>query len=129
MLCLETALKPKSPDSNSRTHFGSCKNGLEYFYFLKIESFPKSFPKIISHITKINLSEILILSPMYQTRLGKEYVKAVYCHTAYLTYMQSTSCETPGWMKHKLESRFLGEISITSDIQMTPPLRQKEKRS
>ena len=66
---------------------------------------------------------------MYQTRLGKEYVKAVYCHTAYLTYMQSTSCETPGWMKHKLESRFLGEISITSDIQMTPPLRQKEKRS
>ena len=66
---------------------------------------------------------------MYQTRLGKEYVKAVYCHTAYLTYMQSTSCETPGWMKHKLESRFLGEISITSDMQMTPPLRQKTKRS
>ena len=58
---------------------------------------------------------------------GKEYVKAVYCHPAYLTYMQSTSCETPGWMKHKLESRLLGEISITSDMQMTPPLWQKEK--
>ena len=52
--------------------------------------------------------------------LGKEYVKAIYCHPAYLTYMQSTSCEIPGWMKHKLESRLPGEISITSDMQMTP---------
>ena len=47
-------------------------------------------------------------------KLGKEYVKAVYCHPAYLTYMQSTSCEMPDWMKHKLESRFQGEISIIS---------------
>ena len=46
----------------------------------------------------------------------KEYVKAVYCHPAYLTYMQSTSGEMPGWMKHKLESRLLGEISVTSDM-------------
>ena len=61
--------------------------------------------------------------------LGKEYVKAVYCHSAYLTYMQTTSCETPGWMKHKLESRFLGEILITSDMQMTPPLWQKVKKN
>ena len=53
------------------------------------------------------------------SKLGKEYIKAVYCHPAYLTYMQSTSCEIPGWMKHKLESRLLGEISITSDMQMT----------
>ena len=60
-------------------------------------------------------------------KLGKEYVKAVYCHPAYLTYMQSTSCEVPGWMKHKLESRLQGEIPITSDMQMTPPLWQKEK--
>ena len=59
------------------------------------------------------------------SRSGKEYVKAVYCYPAYLTYMQSTSCEMPGSMKHKLESRFLGEISITSDMQMTPPLWQK----
>ena len=58
---------------------------------------------------------------------GKEYIKAIYCHRAYLTYMQSTSCEMPGWMKHKLESRLPGEISITSDMQMTPPLRQKVK--
>ena len=56
------------------------------------------------------------------SKLGKEYVKALYCHPAYLTYMQSTSCEMPGWMKHKTESRSLGEISITSDMQMTPPL-------
>ena len=61
------------------------------------------------------------------SKLGKEYIKAVYCHPAYLTYMQSTSCEMLGWMKHKLESRLLGEISITSDTQMTPPLWQKAK--
>ena len=54
------------------------------------------------------------------SKLGKEYVKAVYCHLAYLTYMQSTSCEMPGWMKHKLESRLPGEMSITSHMQMTP---------
>ena len=60
-------------------------------------------------------------------KLGKEYVKAVYCHPAYLTYMQSTSCEVLGWMKHKLESRLPGEISITSDMQMTPPVWEKVK--
>ena len=63
------------------------------------------------------------------SKLGKEYIKAVYCHTAYLTYMQSTSCEMPGWMKQKLESRLPGETSITSDMQMTPPLWQKVKRN
>ena len=59
----------------------------------------------------------------------KEYVKAVYCHPAYLTSMQSTSWEMLGWKKHKLESRLLGEISITSDMQMTPPLWQKVKKN
>ena len=54
------------------------------------------------------------------SKMGKEYVKAVFCHHAYLTYMQSTSCEMPGWMKLKLESRSPGEISITSDMLMTP---------
>ena len=63
------------------------------------------------------------------SKMGKEYIKAIYCHCAYLTYMQSTSCKMLGWMKHKLESRFLGEISITSDKQMTPPLWQKVKKS
>ena len=63
------------------------------------------------------------------SKSGKEYIKAVYCHPAYLTYMQSTSCEMPGWMKHKLESRLLGEMSVTSDMQMTPPLWQKAERT
>ena len=55
------------------------------------------------------------------SKLGKEYIKAVYCHPAYLIYMQSTSWEIPGWMKLNLESKLPGEISITSDMQMTPP--------
>ena len=63
------------------------------------------------------------------SKLGKEYVKAVYCHFAYLTYMQSTSCEMLDWMKHKMESRLPGEISLTSDMQMTPPLWQKVKKN
>ena len=59
------------------------------------------------------------------SKLGKEYIKAVYCYPVYLTYMQSISCKMPGWMKHKLESRLLGEISVTSDKQMTPPYGRK----
>ena len=62
-------------------------------------------------------------------QIGKDYVKAVYCHPAYLTSMQSTSWETLDWKKLKLESRLPGEISITSDMQMTPPLRQKVMRN
>ena len=54
-------------------------------------------------------------------KIGKGHVKAVYCHPAYLTYMQRTSCEMLGWMKHKLELRLPGEISITSDMQVIPP--------
>ena len=61
--------------------------------------------------------------------LGKENIKAVYCHSTYLTFMQSIACEILGWMKHKLKSRLLGEISITSDMQMTPPLWQKAKKN
>ena len=61
------------------------------------------------------------------SKSGKEYVNVVYCYPAYLTYMQSTSCEIPGWMKHKLEPRLPGGISITSDMQMIPPLWQKVK--
>ena len=54
------------------------------------------------------------------SKLGKEYNNAIYCHSAYLTSMQSTSCEMPGWMTHKLGSRLLGEILTTSDMQMLP---------
>ena len=63
------------------------------------------------------------------SKLGKEYIKAVYCHPAYLTYLQSTSCEMPGWMKLKMESTLPGEMSITSDMQMTSPLWEKAKRN
>ena len=63
------------------------------------------------------------------SKLGKEYIKAVYCHSAYLTYMQSTACEMPGWMKRKPESKLPGEISIMSDTQMTTTLWQKVKRN
>ena len=61
------------------------------------------------------------------SKLGGKYVKAVYCHSAYLMYKQSTSYKMSGWMKHKLESKLLEEISIISDMQMTPPLWQKVK--
>ena len=60
-------------------------------------------------------------------QIRKEYVKAIYCHPAYLTHMQSASCKMLGWMKYKLESRYPGEISITSDTQMTPPLLEESK--
>ena len=63
------------------------------------------------------------------SKSGKAYIKSVYCHFAYLTYMQSTSCEMPNWMKQKLESRLLGEISIDSDMQKKSPSCQKLKRN
>ena len=63
------------------------------------------------------------------SKSGNKYVKAIYCHLAYLTYMQGISCEMPGWMKHKLESTLPAEISITSDMQMIPPLWQKAKKN
>ena len=63
------------------------------------------------------------------SKLGKEYIKVVYCHPAYLTYLQSTSYEMPGWMKQKLESQLVGEMLIISDTQMIRPLWQKAKRN
>ena len=63
------------------------------------------------------------------SKSGKEYVKATYWHSAYLTYLQNTSCKKPGWIKHKLESRLPGGISITSDMHMTPRLWQKVKKN
>ena len=61
------------------------------------------------------------------SKSGKEYIKAVYCHPVYLAFMQSTPCKMLGWMKHKLKSRLPGEISVISDMQMTPLLWQKVK--
>ena len=61
------------------------------------------------------------------SKLGMEYVKAVYCHPAYLTYVQRTSWEMLGWMKYRLDSSLLGEISITSDVQMAPYFGRKQR--
>ena len=90
---------------------------------------------ILDHLTCLRKNlyagpEATVRTDMKQqtgSKLGKGYVKAIYCHPVYLTYMQSISYEMPGQMKHKLESRLPGEISITSDMQMTPQLWQKAK--
>ena len=76
---------------------------------------------ILWHCLSLGLGRKLTFSSTVATgsKLGKEYVKAVYCYTDYLTYMQSTSCKMQGWMKHKLEIRLLGEISIISDTQIS----------
>ena len=71
----------------------------------------------------------LDMEPQTGSKSGKEYLKAVYCHPAYLTYILSTSCKMPGWMEHKLESRFPGEISITSDMHMIPPYGRKWRKT
>ena len=73
--------------------------------------------------------EQLELDMQTGSKSGKEYVKAIYCHPANLTYMQSTSCKIPGWMKHKLESRLPEEISMASDMQMTPTLSKKVNKN
>ena len=80
-------------------------------------------------ICKHDKKQQLELDMEHQTgsKSGKDNVKAIYCHPAYLTYKHSTLCEMLGWMKHKLDSRLPGEISVTSDMQMTPPLWQKVK--
>ena len=96
--------------------------------FLKRWEYLTTLPaswEIFMHVKKQQLE--LDMEQQTSSKSGKEYIKAVYCHPAYLTYMQSTSSEMPGWMKHKLESRLLGEISITLDMQMTPPFWQKAK--
>ena len=82
--------------------------------------------KICMQVKKQQLE--LDMEQRTDSKLEKEYFKAVYCHLAYITYMQHTSCEMLDWMKYKL-SRFLGEIAVTSDTQMIPPLWQKVKRN
>ena len=106
--------------------FGSQQTGKFFKRWEYQTTWPASW-EICMQVKKQQLD--LDLEQQTGSKLGKEYIKAVYCHLAYLTFMQSTSCEMPGWLKHKLESRFLGEISITSDTQMTPPLWQKAKKS
>ena len=93
---------------------------------------PKKVKSVTVSIVSASISHEVIGPEMEQqsgSKLEKEYAKAAYCHPAYLTYMQSTSWETLDWKKHKLESRLPGEISITSDMQMAPPLWHKVKRN
>jgi len=96
--------------------------------FLKRFEYQATLPvywEICMQVKKKQLE--LDMEPRTGFKLGKENVKAVYCHPAYLTSMQTTACEMLGWKKHKLESRLLGEISVTLDTQMAPPLWQNEE--
>ena len=88
-----------------------------------------SIQRVITEICMLVKKQQLELDMEQQTgsKSGKECIKAVYCHSACLTNMQSTLCKMPGWMKQELESRLPGEISINSDMQMIPPLWQKVK--
>ena len=90
---------------------------------------PDHFPCLLRNL--YSGQEATVRTSMEQTGsiLEKEYIEAVYCRPAYLIYLQSTSCKVPGCMKYKLESRLLGEITITSDMQMKPPFWQKAKRN
>ena len=103
-----------------------------YGKFLKRWEYQTTWPASWEICTQVKKQQLE--SDMEQrtgSKSGKKYVKAVYCHLAYLTYLlvQSTSCEMPDWMKHEVESRLPGEIPITSDRQMAPPLWQKVKRN
>ena len=98
--------------------------------FFKRREYQNTWPASWEICTQVKKQQLeLDMEQQTGSKSGKEYVKAVYCHPDYLTNMQSTSCEMPGWMKHKLESKLLGEVSITSDMQMTPPLWQKAKNN
>ena len=97
--------------------------------FLKRWEYQTTLP--VSQETCIQVKKQELESDMEQqtdSKLGKEYLKAIYGHSAYSIYMQSTSCKMLGWITHKLETRLLGEISTTSDMQMITPKQQKVKR-
>ena len=96
--------------------------------FFKIWEYQTTWPTSWEMCMQVKKHQLeLLMEQQTDSKSGKEYVKALYCHLAYLIYIQSTSYKMPGWMKHKLESRLLGDISITSYMQMTSPLWQKAK--
>ena len=98
--------------------------------FLKRWKYQRAWPASWEICTQVKKQQLeLDMEQKTGSKSGKEYMKAVHFHPAYLTYIQSTSCEMLGWMKHKLESSLPGEISITSDMQMTPHLWQKVKKN
>ena len=106
---------------------GSQKNCGKFFNKWEYQTSLLASWEICMQVKKQHLQ--LDMKQQTGSKLEKEYVKAVYCHPVYLTYMQCTSCEIPGWMKHKLKSRLPEDISITSDMQVTSPLWQKVKRN
>ena len=106
-----------------------CVHYNKLWKILKEMRIPEYITCLLRNLYACQESTELDMEQQTGSKLGKEYIRAVYCHPAYLTYMQSTSCEMPGWMKHKLDSRLLGETSITSDTQMIPPLWQKVKKN
>ena len=98
--------------------------------FFKRWKYQTTFPAFWEICMQVKKQQLeLDMEKWTASKLEKEYIMTVYCHPTYLTSVESTSCKMTGWMKHKLESRLPGEISITSDRQMTPPLWQKVKRS
>ena len=105
-----------------------CMDHNKLWKILKEMGYQTTFPASCETCIQVKKQQLeLDMEQGTGSKLGKEYDKVVYCYPAYLTSMQSTSCETPGWMKHKLESRLPGEISITSDMQITPPLMAESK--
>ena len=106
-----------------------CVDHNKLWKILKEMGIPDHLPCLLRNLYAGQEVTELDMEQQTGSKLGKEYVKAVHYHPAYLTYMQTTSCEMLSWIKHKLESRLPGEISITSDIQMTPPLWQKVKKN
>ena len=103
---------------------------VNYGKFLKRWEYQATWPASWEFCMQVKKQQLqLDMAQQTGSNSGKEYVKAVYCHPAYLIYIHITSCKMPGWMKHKLESRLPGEISITSDTQITPPLWQKAKNN
>ena len=98
--------------------------------FLKRWEYQTTLPASLEICMQVKKQKLeLDVEEQIGSKLGKEYIKTVYCHPAYLTYMQSIACEILGWMKHKLGSRLPGEISITSATQMTPPSWEKVKKN
>ena len=108
----------------------NCVDHMNCGKFLKRWDYQTTLPASCETCMQLKKQQLeLDMEKQTVSKSGKEYIKAVYCHPAYLTYMQSTSCKRLGWMNHELESRLPGEISITSHMQMTPPLWQKTKKN
>ena len=106
-----------------------CVDHNKLWEILKEIGVPEHFTCLLRNLYADQKAIELDMERWTGSKLGKKSIKTVYCHSAYLTYTQSTSCEMMGWIKHKLELRLPGEISITSDMQVTPPLWQKAKRN